>query len=140
MLRWLLLSFALPLVTLNSSARDTDDMSGTWDIKARFSIEGGPGDGQSTDMKAVLVLVEKDRKLTGKFTPYASDGKTAQPTVPIADGRVNGNKISFRVKQDDTSLAFALVLVDGQLRGDATSSKTVEGGKLIISLTASRRK
>ena len=92
-------------------------------------------------MKAVLVLSAQDKRLTGTFTPYAEDGKTAQPSLPIVDGRVNGTKVAFSVKKDDTSLAFALVLMDDQLRGQATPSKPVEGGgKLTITVTASRRK
>ena len=140
MLQLVLLSFALPLAALGSSARDADDVSGTWDVKARFSIVGGPGDGQSTEMKAVLVLAATNKTLTGKFTPYEADGKTPQPSLPIVEGRVDANTIAFTVKKDDTSLAFKLTLADGQLRGEATPSKPVEGGgKLTITMIATRR-
>ena len=138
---FLFFSLVSKRTTVNTSAGGAADMTGTWDINARFSIEGGPGDGQSTDMKAVLVLTEKDKRLTGTFTPYAADGKTTQPAMPIVDGLVDGAKVTFSVKQDDRSLAFALALVNDQLRGDATPSKPVDGGgKLTITVAASRRK
>lgn len=118
-----------------------DDVTGVWDVAAKFSITGGPGDGQSTDMKAVLELTQKGKSLTGTFTLYAEDRKTAQPSVPIVDGRVNGTKVSFRVKKDaQTSLDFALVFADGHLRGEATPTKEIRGGgKLTIKVDATRR-
>ena len=93
-------------------------------------------------MKATLQLAQKGTALSGTFVPCAEDGKTAQPAIPITDGRVSGSKVTFRVKQDaETSLAFALVLADDRLRGDATPSKDVNGGgKLTIKVDARRRK
>jgi hypothetical protein len=105
-------------------------------------VTGGPGDGQSKDMKAVFELTQKGKALTGTFTPYAEDGETAQPSMPLVGGRVNGAKVTFSVKKDaDTSLKFALVLSDGHLRGDGTPSREVNGGgTLTITIDAVRRK
>lgn len=118
------------------------DVTGTWNVAAKFLVHGGPGDGRSTDMKAVFQFVQKGAALDGAFIPYAEDGKTAQPSLAIADGRVSGNKVTFSVTRDaETSLRFALVLVDGHLRGDGTPSKDVNGGgKLTIRIDATRRK
>jgi hypothetical protein len=138
---FLFFSLVSKRTTGNTSRGGAENMTGTWDITARFSIEGGPGDGQSTEMKAVLVLTEQVKKLAGTFTPYAADGRTPQPSLPILDGRVDGGKVAFSVNRDDSSLAFALALVDGQLRGHATPGKPLDGGgKLTITVTALRRK
>ena len=92
-------------------------------------------------MKAELKLVHRGTALSGTFVPYAEDGKTAQPSLPLTDGRVTGSTVTFRVKQSaDTSLRFTLGLTDGHLRGDAVPSKDVAGGgKLTIKVYATRR-
>ena len=135
---------AMPMLgsaVAQNRAERPDDLTGTWDVAAKFSIAGGPGDGQTTDMKAELKLVQRDAALTGTFVPYAADGKTAQPSLPLTDGRVNGSTVTFRVKQSpDTSLTFTLVLADGHLRGDAVPSKDIPGGgKLTITVDATRK-
>ena len=119
-----------------------EDLTGTWDVAAKFSIVGGPGDGQTTDMKAELKLVQRGADLGGTFVPYAADGKTPQPSLALTGGRVTGANVTFRVQQSaDTSLTFTLVLAEGHLRGDAVPSKDVNGGgKLTIKVDATRRK
>lgn len=132
----------LPMLGAAIASSRADDLSGTWDVGAKFSIVGGPADGRSTTMKAVLQLAQKGAAVTGTFTPYAEDGKTAQPAMPLLNGRVTGTALAFSVKQDaETSLTFALVLADGHLRGTARPSKDVSGGgKLAITIEATRRK
>ena len=132
----------VPLLSVAAAPRRADDVTGTWDVAAKFSIVGGPADGQSHDMKAVLELAQKGKTLTGTFTPFAEDGKTKQPSMAIADGKVKGAKVTFCVKQNpETSLSFELTLVDRHLRGTATPSKDVGGGgKLTISVDATKRK
>lgn len=139
---WMMFGMALVPALGSATQARPGDVTGTWDVAATFTITGGPGDGRSTGMKAVFSLEQKGTALTGTFVPYAEDGKTAQPALPIVEGRVAGNKITFRVKSDpDTSLAFALVLADGHLRGTGTPSKPVAGGgKLSITIDATRRK
>ena len=132
----------LPILTVAISGRAADDVSGVWDVAAKFSVTGGPGDGQSTDMKAVLTLTQKGSAVTGTFTPYEADGKTAQPSLPIANGRVSGAKVTFTVNNAaGSSLRFELVLTNGRLQGEATPNKEVGGGgKLTIKVDATRRK
>ena len=138
----LLLLLVMPVLGTVVAENRADDVTGTWDVAAKFSIAGGPGDGQTTDMKAELKLVQRGGDLSGTFVPYAGDGKTAQPALPLTDGRVKGNTVTFRVKQSaDTSLTFTLALVDGHLRGDAVPNKDVNGGgKLTIKVDATRRR
>jgi hypothetical protein len=115
-------------------------VTGTWNVAAKFSIKGGVADGESHDMTAVFALTQKGTIVTGTFTPYEADGKTAQRALPILDGQVAADKLTFKVKNDaDSSLTFALVLVDGRLRGTATSTKEPGGGKLTITIDATRR-
>lgn len=130
----------VPILAAALSANRTEDVSGIWDVVAKFSVTGGAGDGQSTDMKAVLELAQKGKALTGTFTPYEADGKTAQPPLPIADGRTAGATLTFTVKNAaGSSLKFALVLANGRLQGEATPNKDVAGGKLTIKVEATRR-
>ena len=132
----------VPMLAVAISGGRAEDVTGIWDVAAKFTITGGPGDGRSTDMKAVLELAQQGSTLTGTFTPYEADGKTAQRPMPIADGRIDGAKLTFTVRNGgDSSLKFALTLANGHLRGDATPSKEVGGGgKLTISVDATRRK
>jgi hypothetical protein len=132
-------SFILAAAISGSRA---DDVSGRWDVAAKFSVSGGPGDGQSTDMKAVLELTQKGRAVTGTFTPYAADGKSVQPTLSIANGRFDGTKLTFTVNDSGgRSLKFALALANGRLQGEATPNKDLDGGgKLTIKVDATRRK
>jgi hypothetical protein len=132
----------VPMLAVAISGSRAEDVTGIWDVAAKFSITGGPADGRSTDMKAVLELTQKGRVLTGTFTPYEADGKTAQPSLPIANGRLDGTKLTFTVNNDaDSSLKFALVVAKGHLQGEATPNKEVGGGgKLTIKVDATRRK
>jgi hypothetical protein len=131
----------VPILAVAISGSRAEDLTGTWDVAAKFSIKGGVADGQSTDMKAVFQLTQKGSDVTGTFTPYEADGKTAQRSLPILDGRVDGTKVSFRVSQSPTSsLTFALVSANGHLQGEATPNKDVQGGKLTIKIDATRRK
>jgi hypothetical protein len=74
----------VPMLAVAISGSRAEDVTGIWDVAAKFSITGGPADGRSTDMKAVLELTQKGRVLTGTFTPYEADGKTAQTGKPLA--------------------------------------------------------
>jgi hypothetical protein len=132
----------VPMLTVAISGSRAEDVTGLWDVAAKFSISGGPGDGQSTDMKAVLELTQKGSVLTGTFTPYEADGKTAQPALPIANGHIDGTRLTFTVNNDaDNSLKFALALANGHLKGEAIPNKDVGGGgKLTIKVEATRRR
>jgi hypothetical protein len=132
----------VPILAVAISGSDAEDMTGIWEVAAKFSITGGLADGQSTDMKAVLELTQKGNVLTGTFTPYETDGKTAQPSLPITKGHIDGTKATFTVNNDaDSSLKFALVLANGHLQGEAIPNKDVGGGgKLTIRVDATRRK
>ena len=132
----------VPLLSAATAPRRADDVTGTWDVAAKFSIVGGPADGRSHDMKAVLELAQEGKTLTGTFTPFAEDGKTKQPSMPIAGGKVHGGKVTFRVTQNpETSLTFELAVAGRHLRGTATPSKDVGGGgKLTINVDATKRK
>ena len=136
------LMLILPVLGAALAPGGAEDLTGTWDVAAKFSIVGGPGDGRTMDMKAEFHLVQSGTALSGTFVPYADDGKTPQPSLPLSDGLVIGTKVTFSVKQGaDTSLTFTLVLADGHLRGDAVPSKDVTGGgKLTIKVDATRRK
>ena len=131
----------VPMLAVAISGSRAEDVTGIWDVAAKFSITGGPADGRSTDMKAVLELTQQGNVLTGRFTPYEADGKTAQPALPIANGHIDGTTLTFTVNNDaDSSLKFALVLANGHLQGEATPNKDVAGGKLTIKVDATRRK
>src|SRR4029453_6448538 len=95
----------VPMLAVAISGSRAGDVTGIWDVAAKFSITGGPGDGRSTDMKAVLQLRQKGNVLPGRFAPYEADGRTAQPSLPIDNGHVDGTKLTFTVNNDaDSSL------------------------------------
>jgi len=137
-----LVMLVTPILAAAAGPLRADDVTGTWDITAEFSIVGGPADGQSTEMKAALHLIQKGAGLTGTFVPYAEDWKTEQPSLPITNGRVKGSTVTFRVQQNaGTSLTFTLVLAEGRLRGDAAPNREIDGGgKLTIKVDATRRR
>lgn len=100
------------------------DISGTWVGKAE-----GQGDGITLS----IVLEAKETALTGNVTLTSPDGTIG--TVPISEGKVDGNNVTFKAGPPND-----LANVAGTLEGDELKlTFTTPKGDPIFTVTAKRK-
>jgi len=87
-----------------------EDLTGTW--TGAFNITM---DGQTNPDVVHMVLKQEEAKLTG------TAGPSAEEQWPIANGKIDGNKVTFQVLHDEATVDFTLTLAEGHLKGDATA-------------------
>ncbi len=112
-----LAAFALAAVALAA------DSTGAW--SGTFSLGDG-GDSRS----AYMVLRQTGAKLTGTAGPNSGE------QWPIQNAKIEGNKISFEVRDTDGNLfKVALTPDGGNLKGDLTAEMSAETlkGKIAFS-------
>jgi hypothetical protein len=102
----LLLMLAMPRAA-------AEDFTGTW--AGAFDITMN---GETRPDVVHMVLKQETTTLTGTVGPNADQ------QWPIADGKVEGAKVTFKVQPNagEGTIAFTLALVDGHLKGDAQAS------------------
>lgn len=93
------------------------DLTGTWTGSFVISMNG-----EQRDDVAFLVLTQKGAALTG------TAGPSLEQQWPIADGKVDGTKVTFGAQSGGPVIKFVLTLVDGRLKGDATAD---DGGMVM---------
>lgn len=86
------------------------DVGGTW--SGTFVVT--TADGKTKNDTALVTLEQRDSELTG------TAGANESQRWAIRKGTIAGDKITFEVSADGLVLRFALALVDGHLRGEAT--------------------
>lgn len=79
------------LLAVTLSAVHAADANGTWTWST-------PGRNGGPERVTTLTLKAEDAKLTGKVSSPGRDGKSVDS--PIADGKVDGDKISFAVVRE----------------------------------------
>ena len=100
----------LLLAALAVSAAGTG-VTGKWTGTFVINTPGGP-----QEEKAFLVLQQSGNELTGTAGPEEAK------QFPITDGKVDGNKLNFKVQSDGPLFSWALVLEDEHLKGDLTAT------------------
>lgn len=90
-----------------------DDISGNWKATFEGRGPGGPGDGGP--MNIVFSFKQEGTKLTGSIT-----GGPGGEDMVISEGKIEGNKISFKAGPGDMQM-----LHEGTVEGDVIRLKVV---------------
>jgi hypothetical protein len=105
------------LLTLSISAAN---LSGKW---TGTFLEAGEGNKSDSTF---VVLTQDGNTLTGTVGPKRS---------PISNGKVDGNNVTFDLKDGNLTIHFSLQLVDGHLKGKAWSDENGESHAGTLDLT-----
>jgi uncharacterized protein (DUF2147 family) len=109
------------LLAATASAVHAADASGTW-TWSTLGRNGGP------DRTTTLTLKADGEKLTGKVSSPGRDGATTD--TPIANGKVEGDKISFIVVREfngrSSTNSYSGTVADDKITG---KSETVRNGE-----------
>jgi hypothetical protein len=108
------------LLTLSISAAN---LSGKWTGTFIDASESNKSEG------AVVILTQDGNTLTG------TAGPTADEQMPISNGKVDGNNVTFDVKTGDVTIHFSLQLVDKHLKGKAAGEANGESKSATVDLT-----
>ncbi len=119
--------FALLLAIPTLHAAPVQDLTGKWNGTFIMTV-----DGQQNDDVAEMTLTQKGAVLTGTVGPNA-DQQWA-----IANGKVDGTKVTFDVDANGPVIKFTLTLVDGRLKGDAAAS--MDGRSMTAKVDVGRTK
>jgi hypothetical protein len=105
------------------------DVSGDW----AGSFRTTRADGKQSDEKIVMHLTQKDADVSGTAGP-AADLQRA-----IRNGKLAGDKLAFELTTPDGVVTtFALTLIDGHLKGEASAE--FQGRKFTGIVDATRAK
>jgi hypothetical protein len=122
------LALAIPAVP---AAQETSaklvDLTGKWNGSFIMTV-----DGQQNDDVAFMTLTQKGDVITGTAGPSLDE------QWPIANGKIDGGKITFDVHAQGPLIHFTLALVDGRLKGEAQGE--MEGRKLSAVVDLGRSK
>jgi len=121
----LLAVFACLLV----SVRAAEDFTGKWS----GSFLASRPDGTTGNDSIFMDLKHKGTELTGTAGPR-EDRQYA-----ISEGKVSGDKMTFKVDADGAVVTFTLAFADGHLKGDAAAALP-DGLKLSAKVDAERKK
>ena len=108
-------TFALLAVLILGStgaATQAPDISGKWTGTLTLSR-----DGQQRNDMAFMVFTQMGTKLTGTAGPSEDRQR------PIANGTVEGTKVTFDILADGPPMAFTVTLTEGRLKGQASGSR-----------------
>jgi len=105
-----------------------DNIPGKWSVS--FNITHS--DGGTKDAEVSMDLKQNGTELTG------TAGPSLEEQWPILKGKVEGNKLTFEVREkgqtDAPLLKFELTLVDGHLKGEATAEHEGKSMKAVIDM------
>jgi hypothetical protein len=110
------------LLTLSISAAN---LTGKWSGTFIDSAETSKNEGM------LLILTQDGSTLTG------TAGPNAQEQLPISNGKIDGNSVTFDIKAEEVLIHFALQLVDNHLKGQGTAEVAGEKHSGTIDLTRS---
>jgi hypothetical protein len=116
----MILAVAGLLLTLVQAApAQTASVTGTWD----GTLTGQKEDGSPSTDTALLILVQKDKTITGTV------GGNLEDQFPITSGTIDGNKITLVAKKDDgREFNVELTIQNDELTGTVASGP--RNGKL----------
>jgi hypothetical protein len=109
------------LLTLSISAAD---FSGKWS-GTYIDVSGG-----NKTEPLLMILTQDGNTITGTV------GMTAEQQMPISNGKVDGNNVTFDVTAEEVSIHYVLGLVDEHLKGQVKA--VVAGEKLDGTLDVKR--
>lgn len=93
------------------------DLTGKWNGTFIVTVNG-----EQDDDLAFLSFTQKGADLTG------TAGPSLEEQWPIVNGKVDGTKVTFGAQTGGPLIKFALTLVDGRLKGEATAE---DGGMVM---------
>ena len=99
------------------------NLSGKWTGTFIDSTETSKHDGM------LLILTQDGNTLTGTAGPDANE------QLPISNGKIDGNNVTFDLKAEEVMVHFTLQLVDNHLKGQATAEVGGEKHSGVIDLT-----
>jgi hypothetical protein len=94
------------------AAAQATDLSGKWIGSLTISMNG-----QQRNDTAFMVLTQQGTVLTGTVGPREDRQR------PIANGKVEGTKVTFETDDEGPVLRFALTLAEGRLKGQASGDR-----------------
>jgi hypothetical protein len=104
-----------------------EDLSGTWAGAFIITL-----DGETQPDVVHMVLKHEGAVITG------TAGPSIEQQWKIIDGKVEGDKVTFRVEAEIGFVQFAMELVEGHLKGQATAS--VDGQAFTAAIDVERKK
>ncbi len=120
--------FLSPVLAAQSPApAKAADLTGSWYGTFIISVNGE----QVDEDEAYMTLTQKGTDLTG------TAGPNPDQQWPLQNGKVDGAKVTFEVQADGPMLKFALTLVEGRLKGDASAS--MDGQSMTAKVDVGRR-
>lgn len=117
----------LAIPTLHAAQAPAQDLTGKWNGTFVMTVNG-----QQNDDVAEMTLTQKGAVLTGTIGP------SADQQWAIANGKIDGAKVTFDVQADAVVIKFELTLVDGRLKGDAAAS--MDGQSMTAKVDVGRTK
>jgi hypothetical protein len=114
------LLFVAPVLLLVALAAYAADITGKWTWEQAGRGGGAP-------MSRTLTLKSDGSKLTGSMPGFGPPGGDAPPAIEISNAKIDGNKISFEVKQSFGDNEF-VTKYEGVLNGDELKLKIQRPG------------
>jgi hypothetical protein len=108
-------------------AAGVQDLTGKWNGTFNMTVDGN----QSDDV-VFMNLTQKGNVVTG------TAGPTLDRQWAIANGKVDGVKVTLDVQSEGPLVKFTLTLVDGRLKGDALAE--MDGQKMTATVDVGRSK
>jgi len=104
------------------------DVSGKW--SGSFNVTRP--DGETKDDTALLVLKQNGSDITGTAGPNEGE------QYPITKGRIDGNRITLEIRDDEKVIQMELLLADDRLKGEANMSHGGETAKAKVDVGRAR--
>jgi hypothetical protein len=121
MMKTLFVFLLMTLVVLTAAAAD---VTGKW---SGSFITTAP-DGNIRESTALLDLKQSGTDITG------SVGPNEEERYPIGKGRIDGNKITLEVQNENRSMKFELTLAGERMQGEANMTADSETRKAKLDL------
>lgn len=92
------------------------DVTGKWSGSFEFNQ-----DGENHSEPAYLILKQDGASLTG------TAGPNEEKQMPIRNGKVDGDKVTFEVALEHGSISFSLLIAEDSMTGDMSAPEKEEG-------------
>jgi hypothetical protein len=115
------LLFVMTILLVASFALMAADVSGKWTFEA-------PGRGGNPGRPTTITLKAEGTTLTGTVPAGGRGGDTPPPPIAIADGKIDGDKISFTVTREMNGNTM-VTKYEGTVTGDEMKLKITRNGQ-----------